>query len=187
MNNYIGLRLSLALLGIFSLQHALLAAEIDGENIPDTYSLGDSTLSLNGCGKREMLWNSLYLVSLYLEQPTSDAQTITDETTAKTIRLKVLYDNKLPDDLPDLWREPLQEEMNKEMLKTVLNLYDDISTGDIVLFSYHPQLGTRVSLNDERVIERNNSALISTLLDNWIGIEPVSENLKRLLLSQSCQ
>jgi len=109
------------------------------------------------------------------------------DSSAKAIRLKVLYDNELPEELPELWREPLQEEMNREMLKTVLNLYDEISTGDIVLFSYHPELGTRVSLNNEKVIERNNSTLITTLLNNWIGVAPISENLKRLILNQSCQ
>ncbi len=134
-----------------------------------------------------MLWNSLYLVAIYLEEATSDVDKIMSDSSAKAIRLKVLYDNELPEELPELWREPLQEEMNREMLETVLNLYDQISTGDIVIFTYHPELGTRVSLNNERVIERNNSTLITTLLYNWIGIEPVSENLKRLLLNQSCQ
>lgn len=134
-----------------------------------------------------MLWNSLYLVAIYLEEATSDVDKIMSDSSAKAIRLKVLYDNELPEELPELWREPLQEEMNRIMLETVLNLYDQISTGDIVIFTYHPELGTRVSLNNERVIERNNSTLITTLLYNWIGIEPVSENLKRLLLNQSCQ
>jgi len=38
------------------------------------------------------------------------------DSSAKAIRLKVLYDNELPEELPELWREPLQEEMNREML-----------------------------------------------------------------------
>ncbi len=189
LHYFSGLRLApaLALAGIFSLQQVTLAAEIEGQSIPDTYMLGDDTLVLTGCGKREMLWNSLYLVAIYLEEATSDVDKIMSDSSAKAIRLKVLYGNELPEELPELWREPLQEEMNREMLKTVLNLYDEISTGDIVIFSYHPQLGTRVSLNDEDVIERNNSLLVTTLLENWIGDEPVSQNLKRLLLSQSCQ
>jgi len=63
---YAGLRLAptLALLGIFTLQQVTLAAEIEGQSIPDTYMLGDDTLVLTGCGKREMLWNSLYLVAI---------------------------------------------------------------------------------------------------------------------------
>lgn len=162
------------------------AAELDGQTIPSEISINNSTFINNGCGTREMFWHQLYQVSLYLEEKTSDHTVVLDNDTAKIIRLQVLYEDKLPEEIPGVWQEPLEEEISKEMFGLVQDLYDDIGTGDIVLFIYESGGATTVSLNGDNIISERNSELVNTMLENWLGNDPVSGNLKRLLLDKTC-
>jgi hypothetical protein len=41
-------------------------------------------------------------------------------------------------------------------------------------------------VNGRVVTTRPGSGLMDAMLDLWIGIDPISSNLKRLLLSGSC-
>ena len=162
------------------------AAELDGETIPSDITYQGSTFVINGCGTREMLWHKLYQASLYLNEKTSNIEKIMNQNTAKLLRLQVLYEKNLPDEIPNIWQEPLEEEISKELFKLLQNLYSDLNTRDVLLFIYDPDSGTKVSKNGNTLVTATDSVLMDTLLENWLGDEPVSSNLKRLLLDKDC-
>ena len=52
------------------------AKELAGVNMPDTLSVGDKTLKLNGVGLRKKAIFKVYVGGLYLETPSKDAAAI---------------------------------------------------------------------------------------------------------------
>jgi hypothetical protein len=57
------------------------ALEVSGVSVPATASVADKELTLNGAGvHKEKAFFKVYVIALYLEQPTSDAsEAITSE------------------------------------------------------------------------------------------------------------
>jgi Chalcone isomerase-like len=164
-----------------------LAASIDGVTLPPTITYSGRQLELAGCGTREMMFFvDVYVISIYLPEPSADGATIMAPGTPKLVRLDVVYDGSMPDDLPADWRARLEDEISAEMVDTLQGFYQDIRSGDVVAIGYAPDSGTRIEVNGETVVARPGDQLIGAMLEIWIGADPISENLKRLLLHAPC-
>ena len=85
-----------------------LAAELDGVRFPDTASVGSTTLVLNGVGLRtsSVLAINVYVVGLYLQQPSHDANAILASGGDKVLLLHFLHDVGV-DKIRDAWRKGL--------------------------------------------------------------------------------
>ena len=68
----------------------LLAASVDGVRIPDTVTVGDKTLKLNGAGVRKKMIVRVYVLGLYLENPSKDAAAIIASNETKSMRLRMM-------------------------------------------------------------------------------------------------
>lgn len=163
------------------------AAQVAGITLPPTETVQGQQLRLTSCGVREQMWMELYAVSLYLPQgvPT-DAARILDDSTAKLLRMDVTYEGKVPNGLPEDWAQRLRDQVRQEFIRTLQNQYNDLKNGDTVRVFYVPNEGTTLSVNGRTVVTRPGSELMGAMLNLWIGRDPVSGNLKRLLLSGSC-
>jgi len=64
------------------------AKELAGVNMPETLSVGDKTLKLNGLGLRKKAFIKVYVGGLYLEVPSKDAAAILASDGAKAVRAK---------------------------------------------------------------------------------------------------
>lgn len=160
-------------------------AEIEGVTLASEIVYSGQRLELAGCGAREvMFFVDLYVISLYVPSPPADA--VMEPDTTKIVQLNVIYDGSLPDDLPDEWRSGLEDRISEEMLRTLQGFYKDVRGGDIVTIGYAPDSGSTIQVNGETVITRHGNGLIDAMLDLWIGEEPISGNLKRLLLQTPC-
>jgi len=178
-------KLSLALLVLlFQITSNTEAADISGYTLPDTISRFNKSYSLSGCGLREMLFSDIYLLGLYLETPTADPATI--RNSGRIFLLKVLYKGDLPEDLPALWSEPLARQLSSEYLDILQDIYDKVDNGDSVEISFEPGEREIVRINDTIEIRETEIALMPALTNLWLGEEPVSGNLKRLLLKVEC-
>ncbi len=140
------------------------------------------SLHLNGYGEREILWTDVYRCALYLPETSSDRARIVDQRTAKVIRVTVLIDN-LPDDMPARWRETLSDELNGEMFKRMKSAFRAAGAGDELQFGFVPGTGTEVRLNDEVILNDPGFGLMQALLEQWLGPNAISRNLRRLLSS----
>ncbi len=161
------------------------AAQVAGVTLPPTATVGGAQLRLKACAVREELWTNLYAVSVYLPPRTSVAQSI-PAPSAKLIRIDVTYGGQVPDGLPSDWKEGLQHYVSQEFLRTLHGLYNDLKSGDTVLVSYEPRTGTSLSVNNRQVVSRPGADLFNAMMRLWIGPSPVSQNIKRLLLSGTC-
>lgn len=162
-----------------------LAAEIEGVTLAPESVYSGQRLELVGCGTREMMFFvDVYVISLYLPAPPADA--VMDPGTTKLVQLNIIYDGSVPDDLPDEWRSRLENQISQEMLRTLQGFYKDIRGGDIVTIGYAPDSGTAIRVNGETVVTQPGNSLIDAMLELWIGEDPISGNLKRLLLQSPC-
>ena len=162
------------------------AAQVAGVAVPSVETVQGARLQLVGCAAREMLWEELYALSLYLPRPVEDASDTQDESMSKLLRLDVTYDGKVPDGLPEDWAGRLREQVSRELMRTLRGLYNELRGGDTVRIAHAPGEGTTVTVNGRVVTSRPGSELMDSALGLWIGRDPLSENMKRLLLSGSC-
>jgi hypothetical protein len=166
------------------------AAEISGVTLPPRVTYSDNQLALAGCGTREIsvffIDVEIYVISLYLPTPSTDAATILAPGTTKLVQLDIVYDGSMPEGLPDDWRSRIEDAVSIEMLATLQGFYQRIRSGDVATIGYAPDSGTTLRINGEAVVSQPGNDLIDTMLRIWLGDSPISHNLKRLLLKGSC-
>ncbi len=162
------------------------AADLDGVFLPDTAETGLGPLVLSGCGLREVLWYDIYAVGLYFAEPAYDAATALDPARAKAARVEVLFEGDIPEDLPSKWRARLEDLLKRDVLRTFKDIYRELETGDTLTLSYAPERGTTVELNGEKTLQAPGHEAMGAFLRQWLGPEPVSKNLRRLLLKGRC-
>ena len=66
------------------------ALRYEGQDFPDTLTLGGSTLALNGTGKRQVAIYPLYLASLYLPQKAGTPDAIYAQTGPKRLEMRIV-------------------------------------------------------------------------------------------------
>ena len=175
------------LAGLLGAATSAQAAQVAGITLSPTETVQGHQLLLTGCGVREELWMDLYVVSLYLPRGTAaEASRIRDSSVPKLLQLDVTYNGSVPNGLPVSWAQRLREQVSREFIRTLQNQYNDLKYGDTVRIAYVPNGGTTLSVNGRVVTTRPGSGLMDAMLDLWIGTDPISSNLKRLLLSGSC-
>jgi hypothetical protein len=157
-----------------------------GVTLPPSIEADGRQLQLGGCAVREMWWMNLYTLGLYLPDPPADVPTVLQPGTPKLVRMDVVYDGKVPSGLPEDWRERLRQEVSGEFLRTLQGLYDDLKGGDTVTFVYTPGRGMTLAVNGEQVAAKSGHETMEAMLRLFVGPDPVSENMKRLLLQGSC-
>ncbi len=164
----------------------LHAAEMHGRHLPDSLQRFDSNFSLAGCGLREFFFIDIYLLSLYLPDEAAGPATVHNSNSPRVFVLDVLYKGDMPDDLPNLWREPLSQQISAELLEILQEQYDRVDTGDRVELAWYPGEGEQLRINGELVVREPGKELMPALTEMWLGEDPVSGNLKRLLLQGDC-
>jgi len=161
------------------------AEQLAGVTLPPTEAVGGQRLTLKACASREELWTDLYVVLVYLPPKTSVAHAATVPS-PKLVRIDVTYDGDVPDGLPSSWRDGLQQHVSQEFLRMLQGLYSGLKGGDTVRVSYDPKGGTSLNVNGREVASRPGDAVFNAMMQLWVGADPVSQNIKRLLLQGRC-
>ena len=162
-------------------------AQLEDLSLPQRMTAFGRTLELAGCAQRETLWMEPYAVSLYLPNPrAARADRLLEAGVPKIVRLDVTYEGSVPDDIPEGWAERLRRELSSELYRVVQRLYSGLTSGDTVVFAYAPEEGTTVTVNGRVVKRTGDDRLIRALLSMFVGSDPVSANMKRLLLQGRC-
>jgi hypothetical protein len=97
------------------------------------------------------------------------------------IRIEILT-SMLPDKMPEAWRETIKSEVTGKAFRRFRKGFADLDEGDILLFVYLPGEATHLFLNDKLVFKDPGPGLMQGLLEQWIGSQPISEELKQALL-----
>ena len=176
---------SFVLLSMFQLQAATLA----GVTLPDTAQVGGKNLVLNGLGLRTKVIVKVYVAGLYVEQKSSDPNTLIKSDTPKQIVMKFLHGaskNQMSDAFNESFSDnsPDAVKTMKGDIDRLLGTLEPINSGDTMVFTYVPGTGTTYSLNGKDKVTIAGPAFAQVLMSVWLGPKPPNADLKKGLLGQ---
>jgi hypothetical protein len=164
------------------------AATLAGVQLPDTVTVDDTPLVLNGMGLRQAtaLRVKAYVGGLYLERRSSDPATIIDPGTLKRVTLRFLRSIDRGN-LASGWADSLRNVGGKAMEPSITqftSLIDDVKKGDTMSFTSRPGAGVEVALRDAVRGTVPGDEFSRALFTVWFGPKPGDENLKRGMLGK---
>lgn len=168
---------------------AVVAADriiVAGVELSERMRLGSYELVLASCGVRDTLWIDHYVAALYLPPGLSMVAAMQDPTLPKVILLHIVGTALLPDRIPEPWRETLRDELRREPMARVRNVYRNLAAGDRVRVAYVPNDGVTMAVNERVVARMPDHALFDSMLRAWAENDPISGKLERLLLQHPC-
>ncbi len=173
------------------------AREVEDVEMPETLTVGDKTVALNGAGLRKIMFMKPYVAGLYLRASETDASTIMMADELQVLRLELLsgqsrmmflraFRNGMRaggNSVGLTWDalEPQYEQFT-ELLS------DDFNGGDIFEFTYVPGEGVRIIKNDELRGTLEGIDFKRAFFGIWLNEEsPADDDLKAAMIAGDMQ
>ena len=164
------------------------AAELDGAAMPDTQDVAGVHLVLNGIALRTYSFFRvhIYVVGLYLERRSADADAILASSQTKLLRF-VFERHVDAEDARESWREGFDSNcrppcrLSVEMTDRFLAAVPSVQRGDIGTLLFTAQ-GLSVFMNEQLIGRVPDPGFVRVILSTFIGPYPVAAALKRDLL-----
>ena len=161
------------------------ARTLAGVELPDTITIEDTTLRLNGMGLRQatMLRIKAYVGALYLEKPSRDAQTVIDSAERKRVTMVFLRAIS-KDQLASGWADSLRKIAPSEAaaIDRFVQLVPDVESGGRMEFTFRPGKGVEIAYDGKSRGTIEGDGFAKALLTVWFGPEPGDANLKKGML-----
>ena len=163
------------------------AKEVAGVTLPDTLTIGSTTLKLNGAGLRKKAMFKVYVGGLYLETPSKDATAILESNKSKAVRMHFLRDLS-KEQLTDAFKEGFEANAKERATAQQANvdkflaLFADVKEGEELTFSYAPGTGTTILKGDQPIGVIAGKDFADALYAVWLGPVPPTEDLKKGML-----
>ena len=174
---------------LFALALALPASarELSGVTMPDTLTVGEKALKLNGMGLRKKAIFKVYVGGLYLEAPSKDAAAVLGADSARSIRMQYLrnVDKKT---ITEAFSEGFQNnakelaEKQKASIDKMIAAVPDLKDGETMAFTYVPGKGTTLNHGGRDLFTAEGKEFADAVFSLWLGPKPPSEDLKKGLL-----
>ncbi|MCL1073999.1 chalcone isomerase family protein [Shewanella dokdonensis] len=166
------------------------AREVSGVDVPETLSLTQSPLQLNGAGVRSKFFMDLYVGSLYLPTPASTTAEVLNEATA-VVSLKILSGLITSEKMRNAIKEGFDDATDGQTQPIAADIQhftelfaDEIKVGDEFLLVADKQHGVTAYKNGVAKDTITGEAFREALLNIWLGDEPAQKSLKREMLGQ---
>jgi hypothetical protein len=185
----IGLRDALLIVALLAPLRCLAGTvELDGVQLPDTLQRDGKVLHLNGIGLRtySILGIHIYVVGLYLEHPSTDADAIMQSDQTKLLKIRFVH-NVSVNAARNAWRKGLERNcrapcrLDPDDVARFLELIPAMHAGErySILFT---GLGATVTADGTRLGTISQPQLVATMLAMFLGPVPASARLKAELL-----
>lgn len=174
---------------VFTSMLSLQAASLAGVTLPDNAQVGGKTLVLNGLGIRTKYMVKVYVAGLYLEQKTSDANTIIKSDAPKQIVMKFLHGaskSQMTDAFDESFKDnsPDAKKTMKPDIDRLLAALDPVSSGDTMVFTYVPGTGSTLAINGKEKLTIAGPGFGQVLMSVWFGPKPPNADLKTGMLGK---
>jgi hypothetical protein len=153
--------------------------------LPETISVDDATLHLNGMGLREatVLHVKAYVGGLYLEKPSHDADTVIDSKQRKRVTMVFLRDISKKQ-LASGWADSLRAVAPDESaaIGRFMELVPDVKKRGRMEFTFRPGQGVEIAYDGKPRGTIEGDGFARALLTVWFGPKPGDPNLKKGML-----
>ena len=174
--------LSLALSG------PALAATVGGVDVPDTASVANTPLVLNGAGVRSKFFIKIYAGGLYLAAKSSDPAAILAGSGPDRILMHMIYDGVSHDQFADAWHDDFKGNDPDDYVKLhdqieqFISWFGDSKKDDVITMDYVPGTGTELSWNGTLKGTIPGEEFHKALLNVFLGPNPPTNSLKKGML-----
>jgi len=182
--------LFVAMLVIFTSLEAS-AMKIAGVDVPQSVTVGDKALVLNGAGIRKKIIIKVYVGSLYLEAKQKEVGKVLADPGAKSIVMNFLYKEVSRKRTIEGWNKGFDSNhLTKELipLKKRINQFNSLFTtvyeGDEIRLDYLPGTGTQVIINGALRGTVPGEDFHRAVLKIWLGTKPADKKLKKAMLGK---
>jgi hypothetical protein len=165
------------------------ALELAGVQVPDTTTVGEKTLVLNGAGLRTKVVFKVYVGALYLEQRSSDPAAIIAADAPWKVSMAFKRDVDKASIL-GAFKDGFENNSRADLEKILPGLtridaaMKDLKTGDLLEISYQPGAGSTVSAPGGVTVTVEGKPFADALLRNWLGDKPADADLKKGMLGK---
>lgn len=167
------------------------AVEIAGVLVPETASLDDAQLVLNGAGVRKKFFVKVYVGALYLTGRRGTVEAVLADEGAKRISMHFLYKEVGRDKMVDGWNEGFRNNLTDAAFGKLQSRLDQLNAmtetlhaGDTMWLDYVPGTGTSVWINDTDKGTVPGLDFHRALLKVWLGDAPADKALKKAMLGR---
>ena len=134
-------------------------------------------------GIRSHHFVDVYQCALYLPDKEKPIASLQNLEYPVAIRVEILT-SMLPDKMPDVWRKTIKPELIDKAFRKFQKEFLNLDENDVLLFMYVPGEATSLFLNDKLLFKDPGRELMESLLEQWVGPHPVSEDLKQALIGK---
>jgi hypothetical protein len=166
-----------------------LCGTLDGIPMPETATVGEKALTLNGMGTRKatFLKIKVYVMGLYLEEKGQDGPAIAASAQAKRIVMHFVR-GVAASDLQDAWQEGFEKNTTSlDAIKTQVRQFHEMQAsmeeGEQIVIDFLDDTVT-VTVKGEVKGTITSSEFLEKLLLIWLGPEPPNEDLKQGVLGK---
>ena len=180
--------LSFVLLGIMAMGAVIEAAELADVEMPDTISIGEKTVYLNGQGLRKKMWFKVYVGGLYLEEASSDPDTILASGQAWRVTMHFLHGEVGVDKLNGAWIDGFKKntpgslETFEKEIDQFTSMFRTVVKHEEIWITYLPGEGLSVVIEGEEKGKIVSDEFATAVLAIWLGPKPPSDDLKEGML-----
>jgi hypothetical protein len=155
----------------------LSAATFKGVTMSDTLEVEGQKLVLNGMALRKKIIFKVYVAGLYLPAKEKSAKKILAADQPRHIIMHFVR-GVGAGKINDAWIEGLEDNTPKyspelkKQFDTLCAYMEDVEDGDQIVFSYLPEMGTKVKVKGKLKGTIPGKAFADALFACWIGPEP---------------
>jgi Chalcone isomerase-like len=164
------------------------AVDVQGFKVPDAITVGGKELRHNGSGIRRRFVVKVYVGSLFLEAPSSNAEEIVAADRPKSVQLRFLRDvskEKMLDAFRDGFRNNSPAEAEKlaaKLDRLSRALPAEMKEKSLLEISYVPGKGSVVHAQGGSEVTIEGKEFADALFRNWLGPHPADDGLKKRML-----
>jgi hypothetical protein len=180
--------LMLTLLIIFPVSLAL-GIEIGGVQLPDSLTVNNAKVQLNGAGLRTKVVIKVYAGGLYVLNKAKDPEKIIAADEPMAIRMHFIHSKVSKESLVNAWNEGFANATNgniaaieKEIEEFNGYFQEDAKKGDVYDVIYLPGQGISVEINGKRKGPIPGLAFKKAVFGIWLGEKPADAKLKKGML-----
>lgn len=165
-----------------------LAGVLAGITMPETATVGDTTLALNGMGLRKKLMIKVYVGALYLPARSRDVSTILATDAPMRMVMHFLYKEVEAAKVTEAWTEgfannsPADAAALQPALERFNSWWPTMRSGDEAVMTYVPGAGTTLEINGKAIGTIEGRPFARALLAVWLGDEPPDKGLRAGIL-----